>query len=158
MIVWIDGVQQELTLEQAQNYQLGLVPDNLLESAKEEKTKEIRNFESEKYAIGFLYNGKRFKIEQKHVAEFQWLYDKAIAALANPSVWTGILTVMEWEAVGSKEVIFVNTPELAKDFCESAETFRVQCYMQSRIHQRAIWQLNDVDEVRNYNYLTGWPE
>ena len=158
MIVWMDGVPRELSSVDAARYQVGLVPENLLGISRAAKAEEIRAFEAQKYSEGFLYNGKRFKIEQKHVAEFQWLYDKAIAALSNPSVWTGILTVMEWEAVGAVEYEIVNTPELAKDFCEAAEAFRVQCYMQSRTHQKVVWALADLNAVRNYDYSAGWPE
>lgn len=58
--------------------------------------------------------------------------------------------------LGDKILTF--TPEFVKNFLAKLEVYAGQCYLQTQKHLIAVDKLNNVEDIINYDYTTGYPE
>lgn len=49
-------------------------------------------------------------------------------------------------------------PEELKNFLSQLETYASQCYIQTKKHLLAIKELKTIDEIINYDYMSGYPD
>lgn len=114
------------------------IPKNILQILK----KKIELFSSSSSVNSFIYKGREYWIDKNHRA--------CLWNLSNSSLG-------DIEFVVGDDIVTMNALKL-KSFLLKLEIYAYKCYVNTFKHLKAIKDLNDLEDIINYNYTTGYPE
>lgn len=117
-----------------------------------------------------------FNIEKEHIKKEILIYDASPEVnefyVNGESIWldkatrTGLLLRLQSEQIlgdtettlwyGTKK--FVLPIDIAQMMLHQVEKYASQCYDNTQMHLANIEEITDIDELRHYDYTTGYPE
>lgn len=118
---------------------------HLLQIWKDEKIKEIKRYDVSPEVNGFTINGMHM-----------WL-DKATRASLMLRLQAEKQLGKNDTCIWYNETSFTVPVEQAIYMLYQLENYAAQCYDNTQKHIATVQQLNDVEEVKGYDYTTGYP-
>jgi hypothetical protein len=117
-----------------------------IERIKLIKIREIEEFDSSPEVNEFYINGQPCWLDKATRVGLMLRFDSELAqGISDTTLWYN-------------DIRFDLPIETAKMMLYALETYASQCYDNTRQHVANINQMNDIEEIRNYNFMEGYPD
>lgn len=120
--------------------------EELLARAKRDKKREIEHYDSSSEVNEFYVNDVPIWLDKTTRTGLMLRFNSELAMKhENTTLWYGNISIP----------LQLNT---AVQMLYALEVYASACYDNTQAHYAAVDALEDIEEVKNYNYRTGYPE
>lgn len=135
---------EELLLQNG--WKLDSSTEEVLEEYKKEKIKDIQRYDTSRAINGFTVNGVKMWLDKAtRVGLMLRLQSEQQAGYNSTTLWYD-------------NVEYVLPIEMAIQMLQNIELYASKCYDTTQKHVATVMSLDNVEDVEQYNYTTGYPE
>ena len=135
---------EELLLQNG--WKLDSSKEEVLEEYKKEKIKDIQRYDTSRAINGFTVNGIKMWLDKAtRVGLMLRLQSEQQAGYNSTTLWYD-------------NVEYVFPVDVAIQMLQNIELYASKCYDTTQKHIATVTSLDNVQDVKQYNYTTGYPE